>query len=69
MSEIHIRKLLQILEGTLLDIKTCRAIFLHVAIQNILDFSSQVFGYHISEIVSDIREAYRICYNASPKSF
>ncbi len=35
-------------------------------IQNISDFSSQCFGYHISDIVSDIRKPFRICYEASP---
>ncbi len=35
-------------------------------IQNVLDFSSQCFGYGISDIVSDVRKDFRICCNASP---
>ncbi len=36
--------------------------------RNVSDFSSQYFGYHIhiSDIVLDIRKAFRICYDASP---
>ena len=30
-------------------------------------FSSRCFGYHISDVVSDIRKAFCICYDVSPK--
>ena len=36
-------------------------------IRNVSDFSSQCFGHHISDIVSYIRKAFRICYDPSPK--
>ncbi len=42
--------------------------FVHVCTletQNVSDFSSQCFGYHISDIILDIRKAFRSCYDAS----
>ncbi len=35
-------------------------------IRNASDFSGQSFGYHISDIISDVRRALRICYDALP---
>ena len=35
-------------------------------IQNASDIESQCFGYDFSDIVSDIRNYFRICYDASP---
>ncbi len=34
--------------------------------ENISNYQSQCFRYHISDIVPDIRKAFRICYDASP---
>ncbi len=48
-------------------IKTCRVISL-LKIRNVSNFVSQYFGYHIADIVADIREALRIYHSATPIS-
>ncbi len=35
--------------------------------QNILDIWSQCFGYDFSDIISDIRNGFRVCYDTLPK--
>ena len=51
------------------DINTCVQYVCMLEIRNVSDFSSQCFGYHISDIASDIRKAFWIYYDASPKHF
>ena len=37
-------------------------------VQSVSDISSHCLGYHISDIVSGIRKAFRICYDVLPFS-